>query len=207
MEYFHYTSPYYGCCFHLCMKCKLALITTKHLHIYRSNEKLKTGRWGRDWLSRCPCRDCGLAVHHAFEVVFPRLCLTRQYMRFPALLPLVGKYHFEQLVAVCFCAAVAEKQLVCPSLCVVMIPSGLRGGGHFVLFCHLITPFCGREKGISRNRKIPLCCRLFCFTARARRPAPFSLPDTPALWYAHTPVDKRDSFPFSLPRQAVSVHF
>lgn len=37
-----------GCCFHLCVKCKLALITTKHLHIYRSNEKLKTGRWGRD---------------------------------------------------------------------------------------------------------------------------------------------------------------
>ena len=31
--------------------------------------------------------------------------------RFPDLFLLVGKYHFEQLVAECFCAAVVEKQL------------------------------------------------------------------------------------------------
>ena len=31
--------------------------------------------------------------------------------RFPVLFPLVCKYHFQQLVAECFCAAVVEKQL------------------------------------------------------------------------------------------------
>ena len=31
--------------------------------------------------------------------------------RFPVLLPPVCKYHFQQLVAECFCAAVVEKQL------------------------------------------------------------------------------------------------
>ncbi len=31
--------------------------------------------------------------------------------RFPVLFLLVGKYHFQQLVAECFCAAVVEKQL------------------------------------------------------------------------------------------------
>ena len=39
-----------------------------------------------------------------------------------------------------------------------------------------------RKRGTSRSRKIPLGCRLFCFTVRAvrRRSAPFSLPGIPA---------------------------
>ena len=86
--------------------------------------------------------------------------------RFSALLPFVGKYHFQNLVAESFCAAVVEKQFRNNGL---PVPVGrddtvrLSGrGGRFVLFCQWVAPFCGRGKGISRNRKIPLCCRLFC---------------------------------------------
>ena len=50
-------------------------------------------------------------------------------------------------------------------------PSGLSGGDG--------APFSGRKRGTSRSWKIPLGCRLFCFTVR-RRSAPFSLPGIPA---------------------------
>ena len=108
--------------------------------------------------------------------------------RFPVLFLPVGKYHFQQLVAECFCAAVVEKQLRNNGL---PVPVGrddtvrLSGrGGRFSLFCQWVAPFFGRGKGISRNRKIPLCCRLFSFcyfTVRTRRLAPFSLPGIPSL--------------------------
>ena len=86
--------------------------------------------------------------------------------RFPVLFLLVGKYHFQNLVAECFCAAVVEKQLRNNGLPVPVCRDDtvrLSGrGGCFFLFCQWVAPFCGRGKGISRNRKIPLCCRLFC---------------------------------------------
>ena len=105
--------------------------------------------------------------------------------RFPVLFLLVGKYHFQNLVAESFCAAVVEKQLCNNGL---PVPVGrddtvrLSGrGGRFSLFCQWVAPFFGRGKGISRNWKIPLGCRLFGFTVRLRRLAPFSLPGIPAL--------------------------
>ena len=105
--------------------------------------------------------------------------------RFPVLFLLVGKYHFQQLVAESFCAAVVEKQLRNNGLPVP--PRGddtvrLSGRGEcFVLFCQWVAPFCGRGKGISRNRKIPLCCRLFGFTVRWRRSVLFSSLCIPSL--------------------------
>ncbi len=53
--------------------------------------------------------------------------------RFPVLLPPVCKYHFQQLVAECFCAAVVEKQLRNNGP-IVMIPSGFRGGVGVLFF-------------------------------------------------------------------------
>ena len=105
--------------------------------------------------------------------------------RFPVLFPLVCKYHFQQLVAECFCAAVVEKQLRNNGLPVPVCRDDtvrLSGrGGRFVLFCQWVAPFFGRGKGISRNRKIPLGCRLFGFTVRWRRLAPFFSLCIPAL--------------------------
>jgi hypothetical protein len=59
--------------------------------------------------------------------------------RFPVLFLLVGKYHFQNLVAECFCAAVVEKQLrnnglSVPLRCDDTVRLSGRGGG-FVLFC------------------------------------------------------------------------
>ena len=59
--------------------------------------------------------------------------------RFPVLFLLVGKYHFQNLVAECFCAAVVEKQLrnnglPVPLRCDDTVRLSGRGGG-FVLFC------------------------------------------------------------------------
>ncbi len=105
--------------------------------------------------------------------------------RFPVLFLLVGKYHFQNLVAECFCAAVVEKQLRNNGLPVPVCRDDtvrLSGwGGGFVLLCQWVAPFFGCEKGISRIWKIPLCCRLFGFTVRLRRLAPFSSPGIPAL--------------------------
>lgn len=73
-------------------------------------------------------------------------------------------------------------------LCVVMIPSGFRGGvgvSFFSVNGSLLSLgnvcFAVIGKGISRNRKIPLVCRLFGFTMRSRRLVPFSSPGIPAL--------------------------
>ena len=85
--------------------------------------------------------------------------------RFPVLFLFVGKYHFQQLVAESFCAAVVEKQFRNNGLPVPVCRDdtvGLSGrGGRFFLFCQFcqwVAPFFGREKGISRNWKIPLGC-------------------------------------------------
>ena len=59
--------------------------------------------------------------------------------RFSVLLPPVCKYHFQQLVAECFCAAVVEKQLRNNGLPVPLRCDDtvrLSGWGEgFVLFC------------------------------------------------------------------------
>src|SRR5699024_1954822 len=61
----------------------------------------------------------------------------------------VGKYHFEQLVAECFCAAVIEKQLRNDGLSVPLCRDDIVGG----LFCHrrLLSP--GAKKGFPVSGK------------------------------------------------------
>ena len=105
--------------------------------------------------------------------------------RFPVLFLLVGKYHFQNLVAECFCAAVVEKQLRNNGL---PVPVGrddtvrLSGRGRrFVLFSHWVAPFLGVKKGFPVIGKSLPACWLFGFTVRLRRLAPFSLPGIPAL--------------------------
>ena len=72
--------------------------------------------------------------------------------RFPVLFPLVCKYHFQQLVAECFCAAVVEKQLRNNGLPVPLRCDDTVGG----LFCHKRLLSLGEKEGFPIVRKIPL---------------------------------------------------
>ncbi len=85
------------------------------------------------------------------------------FFRLLTVLQAVGKYHFEQLVAECFCAAAVKEQfrndgLPVP-LCRDDTVGGAGRGGHPVLFCHrrLLSP--GAKKGFPVARKIPLGSR------------------------------------------------
>ena len=95
--------------------------------------------------------------------------------RFSALLPFVGKYHFQNLVAESFCAAVVEKQFRNNGLPVPVCRDDtvrLSGrGGCFVLFCHWVTPFCGAKKGlpiIGKSLSAVGCFVSVIFTVRSR---------------------------------------
>ena len=75
--------------------------------------------------------------------------------------------------------------MVCPFLCVVMIPSGFRGGGGVSFFSvngSLLSV--GAEKGFPVIGKSLSAVGYFVsviFTVQSRRLAPFSSPGIPAL--------------------------
>ena len=71
------------------------------------------------------------------KLSFLRLCYALGaffgcFFRLLTVLQAVGKYHFEQLVAECFCAAVIEKQFRNDGLSVPLCRDDTVGG----LFCH-----------------------------------------------------------------------
>lgn len=71
--------------------------------------------------------------------------------RFPILFLPVGKYHFQQLVAECFCAAVVEKQLRNNGLPVPLCRDNAvwlsgRRGGRSSRFRHSVNSFLRARK-------------------------------------------------------------
>ena len=68
--------------------------------------------------------------------------------RFPVLFLLVGKYHFQQLVAECFCAAVVEKQLRNNGL-----PVSPRGDDKYIPICGTM-PFIAVPAGAGNENAV-----------------------------------------------------
>ena len=68
--------------------------------------------------------------------------------RFPVLFLLVGKYHFQQLVAECFCAAVVEKQLRNNGL-----PVPPRGDDKYIPICGTM-PFIAVPAGAGNENAV-----------------------------------------------------
>ena len=97
----------------------------------------------------------------------------------------VGKYHFEQLVAECFCAAVIEKQLRNDGLSVPLCRDDIVG------VCSAIGgSFLRAQKRDSRSPENPSWLSVFCFTVRVllRRACAFLLaPYSRALIRSYSP--------------------